>query len=162
MRNGSVSGTFTLLRLLCYFVVLKVNWSSIVIPSNATSDVLSILIPLINKDSWFFMHFPKIIYWHLPEFIFNELTVNHINTFSKSKRRFAKILLSNLMQEYTVSLSTMLQISHFKTKKNKSLIKILNRSGPKIDPWGIPQIILHHSLKTAYFRLLFSPTKVIS
>ena len=117
--------------------------------------VLSILITLINKDSWLVMHFPKIIYWNLPWFGLNELTVNHINTFFKSNWRLAKILLSNLLQEYIVLSSAKLQISHFKTKKNKSLMKILNKSGPRIDPWGIPQIIFHHSLNTEPIFVLF-------
>ena len=81
------------------------------------------------------------MYWNLPGFGFNELTVNHINTFFKSKQRLAKILLSNLLQECIVLPSAKLQISHFKRKK-KSLMKIFLKSGPIIDPWGGPQIIL--------------------
>ena len=65
--------------------VFRVNWSSVVNHSSTTSDVLSILIPLINKDNGFVTHFLK------------------------------------------------LQTSHFKTKKNKSLMKMLNNSGPRID-----------------------------
>ena len=132
------------IRHLYSMCILKVNWSSIVIPSNTTSDVLSILIPLINKNNWFATHFPKIICWKLPEFGLNELTVNHINTFFKSNWRLAKILLSNLLQEYIVLSLAKLQISHFKTKKNKSLMKILNKSRPRIDSSGIPQIIVYH------------------
>ena len=93
-------------------------------------------------------YFPRIIYWNLPWFGFKELTVNHINTFFKSIRRLVKILLDNLLQEYIVLSSAKLQLSHLKTKKNKSLMKILNKKGPRIDPWGIPQIIFHHSPNT--------------
>ena len=119
-----------------------------------TSDVLSILISLINKDGWFVMHFPKVIYWNLSAFGLDELTVNDINTFFKSNWRLVKILLNNLLQGCIVLSSALLEISHFKTKKNKSLMKILNKSGPRIDPWGIPQIIFHHSLNTEPISVL--------
>ena len=82
--------------------VLKVHWSSVVIPSNTTSDVLSILIPFINKRSWFVLHIPKFIYYNLPGFEFNELTVNNINTSFKSNQILAKIFLNDLLQQYIV------------------------------------------------------------
>ena len=44
------------------------------------------------------------------------------------------MLLNSFLQEYIVLQSAKLKISHFKTKKNKSLMKVLNKSGPRIDP----------------------------
>ena len=130
--------------------------SSLVTPS----DVLSILIPLINKDSWFVTYFPKIIYWNLLGLGLNELTVNHINTFFKSNLRLAKILLNTFLQEYIVLSSAKLQISYFKTKKNKSLMRILSKSRPRIDPWGIPKNFFHHSVNTEpIFVLCFLPLR---
>ena len=43
--------------------------------------------------------------------------------------------------------STKLQASDFVMEKNKSFMKILKRSGPRIDPCGTPVLISHHELK---------------
>ena len=45
---------------------------------------------------------------------------------------------------YRVLSSAKLHISVFTINKNKSLIKMLNISGPKIDPCGTPNKILNH------------------
>ena len=49
--------------------------------------------------------------------------------------------------EYIVLSSAKLQMRVFCMTKRRSLIKILNSSGPKIEPWGTPRIISSQELK---------------
>ena len=56
------------------------------------------------------------------------------------------ILGRSLPHGHTVLPLAKLHISEFSTKKKISLMNILNNSGPKIDPWGIPQQVSFHLL----------------
>ena len=60
--------------------------------------------------------------------------------------RSSLILARSFSHEYTVLSSAKLQISDFPTKKEIPLIKILDNSGPNIEPWGIPRQISDHLL----------------
>ena len=53
------------------------------------------------------------------------------------------ILGRSFPHEYTVLSSAKLQISDFSTKKK---ISLMSKSGPNIEPWGIPQQISDHVL----------------
>ena len=56
------------------------------------------------------------------------------------------ILARSFPHEYTVLSSAKLQISDFSTKKEMSLMNILNNSGSNIEPWDIPRQIKDHLL----------------
>ena len=60
--------------------------------------------------------------------------------------RSSLILARSFPYEYTVLSSVELQISDFSTNKKISLIKLLNYSGPNIEPYGIPRQISDHLL----------------
>ena len=60
--------------------------------------------------------------------------------------RSSLILARSFPHEYTVFSSAKLQISDFSTKKEISLMNILNNSGLNIEPWGIPRQISDHLL----------------
>ena len=72
------------------------------------------------------------------------------------------ILARSFPREYIVLSSAKLQSSDFSTKKEISLMNILNNSGPNIEPWGVPQQISDHSLyEEPTLVLCFIQTKVI-
>ena len=50
--------------------------------------------------------------------------------------------------------SAKLHMSHSSTKSSRSFMKILNRSGPRIEPWGTPSSIQSLSLRAEPTRTL--------
>ena len=45
--------------------------------------------------------------------------------------------------------------------KNKSHKKILNKRGPKIDPWGTPSKISSHDLHAEFILVLFAMCHIV-
>ena len=77
---------------------------------------------------------------------FNEFNLNQFNILFVSKIRFSLISLNLSPHEYKVSSSAKWQMSDCSIVMNISLINILNKIGPNIDPRGIPRLNFDHLL----------------
>ena len=71
---------------------------------------------------------------YFPGLAFNEFSLNQFNIPFVSKIRFSLISVNHSPYEYKVLLPAKLQISDYSITMNISLINILNKIGPKIDP----------------------------
>ena len=84
--------------------------------------------------------------WHLSGFSFIWLLENQSKSFNDAFSRYYKTSSSLLPDTSGVLSSAWLAKSILLTMKNRSHIKILNRRGLKIDPWGIPNKISSNEL----------------
>ena len=135
--------------------LVKSSLLSRVIPRRVTllSGVIDALSIWTVKSSSIFV-FPKIITWHFSGFIFMPLISNQLIImvlwFSISHWASSR----DLRHIYSVLSSAKLQ----RSSRNRPFMKKLNNRGPKSEPWGIPMVMLTHSLKdslTFTFCFLF-------
>ena len=71
---------------------------------------------------------------YFPGLAFNEFSLNQFNIPFVSKIRFSLISVNHSSREYKVLSSAKFEISDYSIMMNMSLINILNKIGPKIDP----------------------------
>ena len=117
------------------------------IPSSSISLELLIFFSLIFKTKEVFCLSLRIINWNLLGLAFGELASNQLSTFSRSYFRFEKIGSNFWSKLHNVLSSAKLQTSDFITLRNKSLINILKRSDPSIEPCGTPMYVSNQELK---------------
>ena len=131
-------------REIFWTCVLRINLSSLVIPSRTTSKDFSIL-HFIQK--WIYLNVnicSQYHEWNLPGFGFNKFTLSHFKIYPKSNLRLSPYI---FQQEFAVLSSAILHMFGFETKKSISFLKMLNNKRPTIDPCCIPKIASHQSLK---------------
>ena len=135
--------------------LLKFSLLSRVTPRRITSGTGFLRILSISTEKLSGMVFsPRIMTWHFSGFIFVKLSLNQsiIREHCDSIRNFGSF--RDLKHVYNVLSSAKLQRFPSPISSNKSFIKMLNNSGPKTDPWGIPIKISTHSLKQLFILVL--------
>ena len=133
-----------LLGMIIYALILAKTWTlSFVTPSSFSLSLFSISL------SFIFMVMDAVALvsrWQLSGFSFFWLLENQSKSFNDVISRESKISSSLLPDTNGVLSSAWLAKSILLTMKNRSHIKILNRRGLKIDPWGIPNKISSNEL----------------
>ena len=120
---------------------------SIVVPSSKTSSLASTLIisfliyvsdktPEEDKT-------PRILNWNFPGLAFNEFNLSQYNIPLVSKIRFSSTSVNHSPHEYKALSSAKLQIAYCSIIINLSLINILNKINPSIDPRGKPFLTIY-------------------
>ena len=95
--------------------------------------------------------------WNFPGLTFNEFNLSQYNIPFVLKIRFCLTSVNHSPHEYKVLSSAKLQIADYLTIINISLINILNKIGPKIDPRGIPRKVFDYLL----YLLSLEPISVL-
>ena len=125
---------------------LKIIFLWIVIHISKTSSLASTLIEFsFNMCLWWDLP-PRVMNWNFRSLAFNEFNLNQFKILSISKTRFSLIYVNLSSDEYKVLSSAKLQISDCSIIMNISLINILKKIEPNIDPLGIPRVIFDHLL----------------
>ena len=119
-----------------------------VLRCSVKSSLLSIMTPKSFSETLFliviFLHLklgkvlgvPRVIKWHLSEFSTRKLLKNHSSKINKSFWHFLATSSKVLPNANNVS-----------RNRKMSLIKLLKRRGPRIEPWGTPVVISRQLLK---------------
>lgn len=136
------------------FVCLShVMWSFIVTPKKLNSVTLSMTLPFITSEGISFGFIFFCLLWNIINLVFctfkeSLLTESHSNIFdSYIFISFDKVDGSALFINIFSGLDNVVS-SAYKMKLNvllavgKSFIYIMNKSGPRIDPWGTPVCML--------------------
>ena len=138
----------------CVICLSKFNLLSISNTSNLTLFSKLMFISFIFIEArlfcWFFMSI--IMAWNLSGFTIIMFSLNHCTAFSDSEVK----LLINFSRDYEVHeialSSAKLCNSAFSIQSQRSLIKMLKRTGPKIDPCRTPD---NETWKTLYVLFIF-------
>ena len=126
--------------------IVTVNFSSIVNPSNKTSSLASTLIEFILKLCLWWELYPRILSWSFPGLAFKEFNLNLFKILFVAEIRFPFISINLSLHKFTVLSSAKLQICDCSIIMNMSLIHILNKSGPNIEPPGIFSLVFDYLL----------------
>ena len=119
----------------------KVMPSSLTVPDNV------MVFP--SKDILYsmFLYFERNISWNFNGLATISLSLSHFVAVYVSISSWLEMVSKSFPQAYRVDSSAKLQITVSFMKRSKSLIKVLKRIGPSIDPCGNPRMISNHSLK---------------
>ena len=136
----------------CLIVVhmcsLKLSLSSVWTPRSCTDEFDLIFSFPISTYTFLLLDLPlsRRITWNLSGFTIILLLWSQFIAVSHSDCKIVTSPLSVFAKLHRVLSSAKLWTDAFGIKKKKSLKKILNKIGPKIEPWGTPDIIVSNSL----------------
>ena len=127
--------------------VITTDWDPVEWESSWREAAVELIIMEKRHLFLIFLYFERNISWNFDGLATISLSLSHFIALFVSISSLKEMVSNSFPQAYRVVSSAKLQISVSLMKRSKSLIKILKRIGPSIDPCGIPRIISNHSLK---------------